>query len=116
MTKTTYTIILSIAVLGLLFPSIPISNADENRTFNVIVKDKDGNPIANATCELLGTDVLINPTDENGHATGTSVNDKVKKGTYVLKCFSPSFNGSTFVKIGKSGDVFLEITVGTTKS
>ncbi len=115
MTKTIHVIVASIAILGLIFPSIPISNADEDRTFHVIVKDKDGNPIESAMCELVGADVLINPTDAAGHATGTPV-DKVKKGTYVLKCSSPNFNGSTFVKIGKSGDVFLEITVGMTKS
>ena len=115
MNKTTCLIITGIAVLGLVFPSIPISNADQDRTFHVIVKDIDGNPIESAMCEIIGADVLINPTDKTGHATGTPV-DKVKAGTYVLKCSSPSFNGSTFVKIGSSGDVFIEITVGMTKS
>jgi hypothetical protein len=115
MNKTACVIITSIAVLGLLLPSLPISNADQERTFNVIVKDSDGNPIESAFCEIIGADVLINPTDNAGHATGTPV-DKVKPGTYVLKCSSPNFNGSTYVTIGASGDVFLEITVGMTKS
>lgn len=115
MNKTTCLIITGIAVLGLVFPSIPVSNADQDRTFNVIVKDKDGNPIKNAVCEIVGTTVLMDPSDENGHATGTPV-DNVKPGTYVLKCFSPNFNGSAFVTIGATGNVFLEITVGMTKS
>jgi len=106
--------IIGVIVLGLTLPFSAM--ADLPGFIHVIVKDKDGNPVEGVVCEIVGVETLFLGTDETGHDSSPLPFDPAPDpGTYVLKCKSKNFNGSKFIEIPASGDVFVEITVAKTK-
>ena len=107
-------VIIGVIALGLTIPFSAL--ADVPAFIHVIVKDKDGNPIEGVVCEIVGVETLFIGTDETGHdSSPLPFEPAPDAGTYVLKCKSKNFNGSTFITIPASGDVFVEITVAKTK-